>query len=315
LTEAQAELLRKYTTTVFLLYDSDRAGLTATFRAGDVLLRQGLKVHVVTLPEGEDPDTFVLRHGREKLEAQLADAIDVFERKVQILQRGGWFSDLRRKRVALDRLLPTIRSSADPIAYGLYVARAAEVAGIGEDALRRELREPVRAKHPETKTVVRVAKTTEVVPKVTWDSGASAEIWLVHLLLSQRPFIEAAAEHVDSRMFRDARLRAIFSQLIRLPSQVVIGSAISELPQHAMELAEYFLSLPAMRNPRPVLDDCVRTLKRREIGELLDDIERELPLAGDIEKNEILRRQRGLRVDLAALGGNRWKKFRYQRSS
>ena len=93
-----AELLRKYTTTVFLLYDSDRAGLTATFRAGDVLLRQGLKVHVVTLPDGEDPDTFVLRHGREKLEAQLADAIDVFERKVQILQRRGFVAAPESRR-------------------------------------------------------------------------------------------------------------------------------------------------------------------------------------------------------------------------
>ena len=127
LTEAQAELLRKYTTTVFLLYDSDKAGLKATFRAGDVLLRQGFKVHVVTLPEGDDPDTFVVRHGRAKLDAQLGQAIDVFERKLQILQRGGWFTDLRRKRVALDRLLPTVRAAADPITRGLYVARAAEV--------------------------------------------------------------------------------------------------------------------------------------------------------------------------------------------
>src|SRR6185436_13881239 len=46
LTEAQAELIRRFTTTVFLLYDSDKAGLKATFRAGDVLLRQGAKVHV-----------------------------------------------------------------------------------------------------------------------------------------------------------------------------------------------------------------------------------------------------------------------------
>src|SRR5687767_4985513 len=88
LTEPQGELLRKYTNTVFLLYDSDQAGLKATFRAGDILLKQGFKVHVVTFPEGDDPDTFVARHGKEKMEAQLASAIDVFERKIQILQRG-----------------------------------------------------------------------------------------------------------------------------------------------------------------------------------------------------------------------------------
>ena len=58
LTEMQAALLRKYTRNVFLLYDSDAPGLKATFRSGDELLRQGLSVRVVTLPTGEDPDTF-----------------------------------------------------------------------------------------------------------------------------------------------------------------------------------------------------------------------------------------------------------------
>jgi DNA primase len=94
LTEDQAKLIRRYTQRVFLLYDSDKAGLKATFRSGDELLRQGASVQVVTLPEGEDPDTFVRTHGARGLEAQLASSIDVFERKIQILERGGWFADL-----------------------------------------------------------------------------------------------------------------------------------------------------------------------------------------------------------------------------
>ena len=59
----QGSLLRRYTAHVILLYDSDEAGLRATFRAGDELLRHGLRVSVATLPEGEDPDTLVQRHG------------------------------------------------------------------------------------------------------------------------------------------------------------------------------------------------------------------------------------------------------------
>ena len=64
LTEPQAEMLRRYTKNVFLLYDSDTAGLKATFRAGDELLRQGMSVQVVTLPDGEDPDSFMRAHGK-----------------------------------------------------------------------------------------------------------------------------------------------------------------------------------------------------------------------------------------------------------
>ena len=105
LDEAQAAALRKLTKNVFLLYDSDKAGLQATFRSGDELLRQGVSVRVVTLPDGEDPDTFVKGHGAAALTARLKDAIDVFERKIQLLERAGMFSELQKKRRALDRLL------------------------------------------------------------------------------------------------------------------------------------------------------------------------------------------------------------------
>src|SRR3982074_2485352 len=110
LTDAQAAALRKLTKNVFLLYDSDKAGLQATFRSGDELLRQGVAVRVVTLPDGEDPQPFVKAHGAPALTARLRDAIDVFERKIQLLERAGMFSELHKKRRALARLLPPVRA-------------------------------------------------------------------------------------------------------------------------------------------------------------------------------------------------------------
>ena len=139
LTEAQAELVRKYTTHAFLLYDSDDAGLKATFRSGLELLRQGASVRVVTLPEGEDPDTFVAAQGAAALERHLADAMDVFDRQVQILERRGWFADLHRKRRAIDKLLPTIRATVDELTRDIYVARLAEAAGVDKALVAREV--------------------------------------------------------------------------------------------------------------------------------------------------------------------------------
>ena len=97
LTEAQASLLRKYTKNVFLLYDSDAAGQKATFRAGDELLRNGVSVRVVSdavLPRksafGDETGPGDAGTGsRSRLDRHL-------DRKIQILQRGGWFADLRR---------------------------------------------------------------------------------------------------------------------------------------------------------------------------------------------------------------------------
>ena len=139
LADGQAELLARFTTHAVLLYDSDGPGQKATFRAADILLAKGFEVRVVTLPEGEDPDTFVRAKGLAGIAPLIDQAMDVFDRKVQLLQRAGWFNDLQHKRRALDRLLPTIRAASDPITRDLYLARAADAAGIAREVLLQEL--------------------------------------------------------------------------------------------------------------------------------------------------------------------------------
>ena len=137
-TEDQARLVKRYCREIVLLYDSDTAGLKATFRAADELLRAGLRVSVATLPPGEDPDTVAAKGGADALGRLLDDAIDVLERKLQLLERKGWFGTLSGRRRALDRLVPTIRAAADAVTRDLYVSRTAESLGVSVESVRRE---------------------------------------------------------------------------------------------------------------------------------------------------------------------------------
>lgn len=138
LTEEQAQLLVRYATEVFLLYDSDEAGQKATFRSGLELLRVKATVRVVSLPDGEDPDSFVRDRGRAAMESQLGSAIDLLDRQVQLLERRGWFADLRHRRTAIDKLLPTIRAARDPLTRDLYLARLADVTHLDKATLLAE---------------------------------------------------------------------------------------------------------------------------------------------------------------------------------
>jgi DNA primase len=146
LTPDQAILLKRFVKDATLLYDSDRAGLQATFRAGDELLRHGFRVRVATLTEGEDPDTLVKQGGAEALQSVLADAIDLFERKIQLLERAGWFEGFDRRRDAVDRLLPTIRAASDPITRELYLSLASQRSGVSKDVLQDEMRQGAAAR-------------------------------------------------------------------------------------------------------------------------------------------------------------------------
>ncbi len=142
LTEEQAKLIVRYAPEVFLLYDSDKAGQTATFKSGLALLRQGAAVRVVTLPSGDDPDTYVRTNGRAGMEAQFEAAMDVFDRQVQLVERKGMFGDISKQRVAIDLLLPTIRAAKDPLTKEMYLTRLAEKTHLDKAVLLKEAEAP-----------------------------------------------------------------------------------------------------------------------------------------------------------------------------
>jgi DNA primase len=69
----------------------------------------------------------------------LKDAVDLLERKIQLLEQKGWFRDVEHRREALDRLLPTIRAARDPITRDLYLSLVAERTGVSKAVLEQEL--------------------------------------------------------------------------------------------------------------------------------------------------------------------------------
>jgi DNA primase len=208
LTDWQSVALRKLMKNVFLLYDSDKAGFQATFRSGDELLRQGASVRVVTLPDGEDPDTFVKKNGATALTARLRDAIDVFDRKIQLLERAGMFAELQKKRRALDRLLPTIRAASDEIMRDLYITRASEVSGVAREVLERELHgrqtPPANASPPPAPQISPAARVRRGERRIQHaERGSSAERELVRAMLLNRARVEQMTEKLDVKTFRD----------------------------------------------------------------------------------------------------------------
>jgi DNA primase len=279
LTPEQAALLRRYTPNVFLLYDSDTAGLKATFRAGDALLRERATVQVVSLPDGEDPDTFVAQHGSAGLDRAIGAAVDVFERKLQLLQRGGWFADLGKSRKAIDKLLPTIRAAADHVTRDLYLTRAAHVSGVDRDTLAHEaaqapnVREAPqfdRAAGP--RSDVRGGARRPSVPV-----GAGAERALVRAMLSAPDRVEQITEaiaYIDdeastvdgaaSPTLRDARLRAIHEALLDAPGPLDVARLADVLPPDAVALLEELLAeQSSIVRLGATIDDSLTGLKAR----------------------------------------------------
>jgi DNA primase len=302
LTPEQAELIARQSKNVFLLYDSDRAGLKATFRAGDALLRGGAAVRVVSLPEGEDPDTFVRAHGSEALERQISQSMDVFERKVQLLQRGGWFADLHRRRRAIDLLLPTIRATEDQVTRDLYLGRAAEASGVDRSVLGKEAAEGRVHGRRESP---RVAEPMGLPPprrsgSVRGHSGGatsgggvlahtSAERELVRVMLSLRSTVEQIGERIGPDQFRDARYREIFEVLSQLGPEATNEEVAGALSPGSTQVVDALLAEPeAVQNTEKVVHDCLARLELRALRERNAEIQRLLGAAKADEKNTLV---------------------------
>jgi DNA primase len=212
LTPDQAALLRRFTPAATLLYDSDQAGLRATFRSGDELLRQSLRVRVATLPPGEDPDTLVRKGGVPALDAVMRDAVDLFERKIQLLERRGWFEGVEHRRDAVDRLLPTIRSAADPITRELYLSLASQRAGVSKEVLEREL---ASAPTPSSLDSATTGTRTPSPEAHRVRARRNPETQLLTAMLTGPEWIAKAREEIAPSLLESPRLREVFEALIK----------------------------------------------------------------------------------------------------
>jgi DNA primase len=212
LTPDQAALLRRFTPAATLLYDSDQAGLRATFRSGDELLRQSLRVRVATLPPGEDPDTLVRKGGVPALDAVMRDAVDLFERKIQLLERRGWFEGVEHRRDAVDRLLPTIRSAADPITRELYLSLASQRAGVSKEVLEREL---ASAPTPSSLDSATTGTRTPSPEAHRVRARRNPETQLLTAMLTGPEWIAKAREEIAPSLLESPRLREVFEALIQ----------------------------------------------------------------------------------------------------
>ena len=299
-TSEQAKLLGRYAQRIFLLFDSDPAGLKATFRAGDILLEEGLHPAVVTLPPGEDPDTLVRGEGEQALRAHLDDAVDVLDRKLQILDEKDFFSSIERIRAAVDRLLPTIRASADPALRDIYVAKVADRTGVRRETLEAELRKPASGTYRGGRADAAPPPVPTARPKLP---KLGAERTLLLLMTKNVDYVERVSERVGSEDCVDPSYRAIFQALLDDPE--LRAPPVSMDPVAAQRLQEILDDPEEIGHAGRVFDDAVARVRVAAVSRRIQELDKRMEQASDEdqklalmeEKSRLSRERRELAPD------------------
>ena len=146
LTEQHLKLLSRYAGRIDTLFDADGAGHKATLRAIDLCLAESVPATVVELPQGEDPDSYLRKEGKDAfagLVAQARPAFDFLFRETLMRENVGTADGKAR---AANELIPRLQKIRDPIERERYLQEVARSLDIDPRFLRRGAgREPVQA--------------------------------------------------------------------------------------------------------------------------------------------------------------------------
>jgi DNA primase len=135
LTVEQIRLIRKFTNNVTIIYDGDSAGIKAALRGIGLVLKEGLNVKVVLLPEGQDPDDFARRHTLEEVQDHIArNEQDFIAFKTDLLL-GEAGNDPLKRATLINDIADTISLIPDAVMRAVYVQTCAGKFDIDEQIL------------------------------------------------------------------------------------------------------------------------------------------------------------------------------------
>lgn len=132
LTVDQIRMIHKFTDNITIIYDGDGAGINAALRGIDMVLKEGMNVKVVLLPDGQDPDDFARRHTLEEVQDYIAaNEKDFIGFKTELLISEAGNDPLKRAGLIND-LADTISVIPDAVIRAMYVRSTAEKFDIDE---------------------------------------------------------------------------------------------------------------------------------------------------------------------------------------
>lgn len=193
LTQGQIRLIGRYTKNTTLLFDGDEAGIQAALRGSDLLLEEGMNVKVLLFPDGDDPDSYIKKHGSSAFEnfvQENSEDFVPFKAKI-LLGRAG--EDPIKKAETIREIVSSIAKIPDQIKSTLFIRQSSTLLDMEERVLLAELNQiklkQARKPSPPQKTETEETGApeegkTESLKGKEWDSEKLMEREIVRILLN-----------------------------------------------------------------------------------------------------------------------------------
>lgn len=285
LTRDQARLLRRYSQRTVLLYDSDKAGIQAALRGGEILREAGIRVDVLTLEGAKDPDEFLKRFGVDDFNKALSQALTYIEFKYQTLVREAPPQSIPEKAELVIKLVPDILKVTSPVEREGYERFLSMELGLTLEAVQREIArlEPKKAKNERLAefshqrqvisqknrdNIIRYEDPALQPETIVYLGVYKAERMLLRLLLEDISLLPKIKAQLGESFWKVPTHKKIFDYL----------DQAGGLPAHSddtvqSQLASLLLEELEIYQPEGLLDDCIREILSTQTEEKVENLQ------------------------------------------
>ncbi|MCI4625418.1 MAG: DNA primase [Candidatus Magnetoovum sp. WYHC-5] len=247
LTDSHVQIIKRYTKNLVVIFDGDRAGINAAKRALAIIYAHGLEAKVLSLPTGDDPDSFLRKNGLNKFLELLNQSLDFIDFMLQIAGK---------TTENIEAIYTIINNISDKILKSKLTTTLAERAGISESIIRENVKKPTKYGKIAT------------MPK-SW-TGPSEEEYLLMLSLNYPECFKQIKINLSLDEFDNPLVKKSFNKLYEnsLPSFDALSDYLSE--------TELACLTAHINNPliNPAIDDdelaktvsdCINKIKRKRV--------------------------------------------------
>ncbi len=273
LTTGQVYLLKRFSTQVTMLYDADAAGIQATLRSLDLFLEQGVKVKVISLAKGYDPDTFLQNKGKETFSKLLSRALPLIEWRFQLARSKFDIKKIEGKIAIAEDLLPTIAKEKNLIRQREEIKRLSQELSLEEEILWIELKK-IRSGRPFSKEALKVSsRPSNLLLK--------AEAALVQLLLKDESLVPLVQEKLGPNDFVHPEYRRIAQAIFDLSTKeesLSPARIMDQLKEPGLSQMVTTLLMEKKEYPRKerALNDLIKTIKDNKLKLEYQRLEKEI---------------------------------------
>jgi DNA primase len=210
LTEEQIKQIRRFTENVTVLFDGDAAGIKAALRGIDLVLKGGLNVRIVLLPDSEDPDSFSRKRSSAEFKQYLKDHTqDFISFKIDLFAKDA-ARDPIKKAEAIRDIISSIALIPDPIKRSVYLQETGQLLNMQESVLVTELNKIVISERKK-KDNDRARDGIRAQPEITDDVAPETSTNIISIVERQeresmRLLLNYAESHYDDQRLVDFML-------------------------------------------------------------------------------------------------------------